>query len=188
LTLLAPFLHGAVGQGLTQLPTGTAGLLTNRGGSDRIEAWIIDAPHSDFSRRQLAAPALSQVPLSLPSVTYSPPPIQEADISAAEGGTHPVEGASYLGHINDRIDRAWQRPKVAIGAPVFSCRVRIDQDSHGTIQQVTLEECDDNVFWRLSLLNAIQTSSPLPTPADPSLFRSTLHVLFKSTRFSRYVP
>jgi hypothetical protein len=199
LILLAPFLSGVVGRSPPQHQTYTAGQLINRGDGYRVEAWIIEGratEQSGSSQRQFPEPTLSQLSLSLPSVVvYVPPPIQEADVSTAKGGTHPADGSatresagSYLGLVNDRIDRAWQRPHVAIGAPVFSCRVRIDQDTDGTIQKLTLEECDDNVFWRVSLLNAIQRSSPLPAPPDPSLFRPTLHLVFKSTRYSRYDP
>jgi hypothetical protein len=197
LILLTPFLRGVLGRTHIQRPIGTVGQLASRGDNDRVEAWIIEehqTAHANSSQLQLLEPTLTQLSLSLPSPVVSPT-IQEPDVSVAKGRRHPADesatpefAASYLGLVNDRIDRVWQRPKVPIGAPVFSCRVRIAQDSHGTIQKVTLEECDDNVFWRLSLLNAIQTASPLPAPADPSLFHSTLHVLFKSTRFSRYGP
>jgi hypothetical protein len=100
----------------------------------------------------------------------------------------PQAEAQYLALIKDRVERMWVRPPVAIGAPEFSCRVRIDQDGSGVIQAVALEECNSNIGWHLALQNAIRAASPLPLPDDAALFQPTLYMEFKYSKLRGYGP
>jgi len=184
--LLAPFLDGVAGR------AGGAGWCEGEKGSDRLEVRIIEDqdPASSGSLEQYVfEPVLTRVSLSLPFESdLSPIPAAEPDAGAAgryppsQRAAGPTAVGSYLEQIVAVVDRAWLRPQIAIGAPEFACQVRIDQNPKGQIENAALEECDPNVRWQLSLLTAIRSLSPLPAPADPSQFRSTLHIVFKSKR------
>lgn len=181
--LFAPFLDGIAGA------SGGAGLHANRRGSDRLEVRIIeeqDTASSASLQQHLVQPVLTPISLNLP-LEADPPPLQAAipgaaatEVHLAQGSAGPAAARSYLRQINDLIDRAWLRPQIAIGAPEFACHVRIDQNLSGQIENIIFGQCNRNVRWRLSLITAIRSASPLPAPADPSQFRSTLHIVFKS--------
>ena len=153
--------------------------------TDRMEAWLIenDDPERSDPAQQLIAqqlikrPVLAKVSRSLPSEPNS------RELVGA-----PQAEAQYLALIKDRVERRWERPPVAIGAPEFSCRVRIDQDGSGVIQAVALEECNSNIGWRLALQNAIRAASPLPLPDDAALFQPTLYIEFKYSKLRGYGP
>jgi len=180
---LALCLDGVIGR------SGGAGLVASREDSGRLEVQIIEEPHiATYASlpQQGVEPVLTPISLSLPlDAGPSSGRTENSGGAAAElHSAHQQAGTaavgSYLEQINDVVDRAWLRPQIAIGAPEFVCHVRIDQTPRGQIENVTLEECDDNVRWRLSLLTAIRSASPLPTPADPAQFQSTLHTVFKA--------
>jgi hypothetical protein len=90
----------------------------------------------------------------------------------------------YVGQINARIERAWTRPRSAIGAPYFTCRMRIEQGVDGTVQSVTPEACNGDSRWQASLAMAIRGASPLPAPPDPSVFVRVLHLAFNAKPYS----
>jgi hypothetical protein len=94
----------------------------------------------------------------------------------------------YLGQIDARIDRAWRRPRGPIGSERFICQVRIGQDGQGNVTDVTLEACNGTLAWQLSLVHAIESASPLPAPADPSVFAHALHVRFEAAPFGPESP
>ena len=70
----------------------------------------------------------------------------------AERGAHadPVAGQAglavlygrYLGQIQARIERAWLRPRTAIGGDLLRCQVRIDQGRGGGVGPITLQRCN----------------------------------------------
>jgi hypothetical protein len=94
----------------------------------------------------------------------------------------------YLGQIRARIDRAWQRPRTAIGAPIFQCQVQVDQDSVGRVQQVTLLDCNGDAPWQVSLVHAIEAASPLPAPSDPAVFVHHVLLAFRAVAYSPGEP
>ncbi len=94
----------------------------------------------------------------------------------------------YIGQINARIDRAWMRPRTPIGAPTFSCRVRIAQDHTGQVLAVTLERCNGDARWRRSLVRAIELASPLPAPPDPAVFAPIVHMSFEALAYRPGAP
>jgi hypothetical protein len=91
----------------------------------------------------------------------------------------------YLGQIQARIDRAWLRPRVAIGAPVFRCQVQLDQDTAGRVLATTLVDCNGGSRWQLSLVHAIEASSPLPAPPDSAFFVHHVLLTFRAVAYSR---
>lgn len=86
----------------------------------------------------------------------------------------------YVGQVNARIQRAWLRPRDAIGADRFSCRVLIQQDDKRHVIRTTLQACNGDVRWQLSLVRAIQRASPLPAPPDPRVFADALTLTFNA--------
>jgi hypothetical protein len=111
-----------------------------------------------------------------------------ADDSASDGAALVAMAGRYVGQINARIDRAWMRPRTAIGAPTFSCRVRIDQDRAGNVLDVTLERCNGDAHWQLSLVQAIESASPLPAPPDPAVFAPIVHMSFQAVAYRPGAP
>jgi hypothetical protein len=90
----------------------------------------------------------------------------------------------YMGQIQARIERAWMRPRTPIGAGVFDCSVQILQDSRGAVMEVALEHCNGDTQWQLSLVEAIQSASPLPAPPNPGVFAQAVTLQFKSQGYS----
>jgi hypothetical protein len=95
---------------------------------------------------------------------------------------------SYLGQVTARISRAWLRPRTAIGAQTFSCWVQVDQDPHGKVLEITLKSCNGTIPWQISLVHAIESSSPLPAPPDPSVFTQSLTFEMSSQPFDPLRP
>ena len=92
----------------------------------------------------------------------------------------------YTGQIHARIERAWRRPRTPIfessdhrsADQPFRCQVQIVQDLIGNVQEVLLPNCPGSFAWQRSLVVAIQQSSPLPAPPDPSVFNRTIGLEF----------
>jgi hypothetical protein len=126
-------------------------------------------------RKDLAEVAVLVPDADLPST---------ADATAADAVRLSKMYGRYVGQISSRIERAWLRPRTPIGAPSFSCQVRIVQDTMGNVREVTLVQCNGDFRWQLSLVQAIQSASPLPAPPDPDVFSGTLHMAFNSEAYS----
>jgi hypothetical protein len=90
----------------------------------------------------------------------------------------------YVGQISARIERAWMRPRTPIKSGRFTCSARIVQDKAGVVQEVELRNCNGDGGWQVSLARAIQSASPLPAPANPSVFAKTLTLEFSSDPFT----
>ena len=86
----------------------------------------------------LAAIGLSDVLPALPASGVSAVKDAQSTDSSSLGGMY----GRYVGQIHARIDRAWQRPRTLIGAPIFQCQVQIDQDGSGQVGDVTLLRCN----------------------------------------------
>jgi hypothetical protein len=89
----------------------------------------------------------------------------------------------YVGQISARVQRAWLRPRTPMGASSFACRVQILQDRVGNVQEVTLQQCNGDLHWQASLVQAIQSASPLPAPPDPAVFSNLLTMEFDSDQY-----
>lgn len=66
---------------------------------------------------------LSTLPAASPGLDTSKPKESEEQSSLGE-----ISGR-YVGQIQARIERAWLRPRTAIGAPIFQCQVQVDHES-----------------------------------------------------------
>lgn len=167
--------------------------------------WIVldrgPAPSTDI--QPIASPTLSPVaPVSLQADLANVSAELDAEVaedssvgtsssaadSAGEGATLIALAGRYIGQIDARIDRAWMRPRTPIGAPLFSCRVRIDQDRRGNVLEVTLERCNGDTRWQLSLVRAIESASPLPAPPDPAVFAPIVQMSFQATAYRPGAP
>jgi TonB C terminal len=89
----------------------------------------------------------------------------------------------YVHQISARIERAWMKPRMPIGAEVFSCQASILQDRAGQVREVTLNDCNGDERWKSSLVSAIRTASPLPAPPDPRVFTPRVVMEFRSLPF-----
>ena len=139
----------------------------------------------------LGPPALTSI-----AVTAEPklpagglPAVSEArgDPAADPAGFGALYGR-YVGQIRARIDRAWQRPRTVIGAPIFQCQAQVDQDGAGRVREVTLVECNGDARWQLSLVHAIEAASPLPAPPSAAVFTHHVLLAFRATAYSPGAP
>jgi hypothetical protein len=112
---------------------------------------------------------------------------EPSDRVADQGGNTRTYGL-YVGQIDARIDRAWHRPRTPIGAPLFVCHAKISQDPSGNVVDLALKECNGDARWRESLRSAIRSSSPLPAPPDPAVYRRTVYLTFRSDAYGTNSP
>ena len=84
--------------------------------------------------------------------------------------------ARYVGEIQSRIERAWNRPPSA--KPGLRCVVYVTQVPGGTVTGVRIAECNGDGAVQQSISSAVFRASPLPAPPDPSLFERNLRLVF----------
>jgi hypothetical protein len=96
---------------------------------------------------------------------------------------HAMLFGRYLGQISARIQRAWLRPRTPVENGSFSCRVQISQDRSGVVQEVALQKCNSDLHWQASLIQAIQSASPLPAPPDANVFSNLLTLELSSQAY-----
>jgi len=111
----------------------------------------------------------------------------QANLNEADAAAQAALAGRYLGQINSRIERAWRRPRTPVKEGLFSCRVRIEQDPRGEVKNITLEHCNGDTRWQVSLVHAIQLASPLPAPPDPGVFTPVLRMDFRAEPYSAQV-
>jgi len=114
--------------------------------------------------------------------------LNEADeeiASEADGDQsgHSLMFGRYMGQISARVERAWLRPRSIPKEGSFACRVQIQQDRRGMVQEVTLERCSQDLQWQASLVKAIEGASPLPAPPDSAVFSNLLTLEFDSDAY-----
>ena len=127
-------------------------------------------------------------PDALPAAAFMPIEDLTDEQSPTAEATGDTQGRAlmfgrYMGQITARIERAWVRPRDAIGDPLFRCRVQIAQSKRGDVKQVELVGCNGNPAWQASLAAAIQSASPLPAPPDPSVFADSLTLTFDAVPY-----
>jgi colicin import membrane protein len=83
--------------------------------------------------------------------------------------------AQYIEIIRQKVERNWVRPASATAG--LSCDVQVSQIPGGEVVKVTVGTCNGDAAVMRSIEAAVQKSSPLPPPPDPSLFEREL--LFK---------
>jgi colicin import membrane protein len=85
--------------------------------------------------------------------------------------------AQYVAQIQARVQRAWIRPPTARAG--LNCVVYVTQVPGGEVVGVRVGECNGDEYVRQSIEAAVYRASPLPKPADPSLFERNLRLEFK---------
>lgn len=193
--------HGAVAAGviaahalvLGPILFGTSRVLVKRAhlGADSVIHGIILEVASRRSARvptRLSYPVLRTVRVDAlePSRVRRSAP-RSAQASAGQPGLAALYGR-YLGQIQARIERAWLRPRTAIGADLFRCRVRIDQRADGRVGDITLQRCNGTTQWQGSLVRAIEDASPLSAPANPAVFTPHVVLEFRATAYTPHAP
>jgi len=150
--------------------------------------WVVltDAPSADASSAATAAippsPLFTAIAVTDPS-NEVPPDLADSATADSDAAAAAQLYGRYMGQIDARIERAWLRPRTPIGADEFSCRARIHQDGNGNVVEVTLERCNGDSRWQLSLVHAIETASPLPAPPDPRVFARVIRLNFQSDAY-----
>lgn len=85
--------------------------------------------------------------------------------------------ARYLALIRDRVERNWARP--ASATPGIECVVHVTQIPGGQVVNVRVGRCNGDAGVVRSIIAAVEKSSPLPPPSDPTLFDRNLRFTFK---------
>lgn len=85
--------------------------------------------------------------------------------------------AQYLALIRNRVERNWVRPASAI--PGIECVVHVNQIPGGDVVNVRVGQCNGDASVVRSIIAAVEKSSPLPPPSDPTLFDRNLRFTFK---------
>lgn len=85
--------------------------------------------------------------------------------------------AAYMFAIQQRISRNWVRPASATAG--LECVVNIRQLPGGEVVSVSIGTCNGDATVRRSIEAAVQKASPLPSPADPSVFDRDIRLTFK---------
>ncbi len=137
---------------------------------------------------ELVAIGVSDVLPTFPSLAPPASPAKDPDAQSEERSSLGALYGRYVGQIQARIDRAWRRPRTAIGAPLFQCQVQVDQDRLGRVGEVTLVQCNGDAHWQLSLVHAIAAASPLPAPPNPAVFAQHVLLNFRAMAYSPGLP
>jgi TonB family protein len=175
----------------------TATLPGGEGAEDSAMQWI-DLTESDGERESARAPPIDDKDLAqaLKSIAMTELPAPTTTEAPGAGSdTHTIDAATaeqarsamyarYVGQVDARIERAWLRPRTPIGAAMFSCTVRVEQDEAGDVHEVTLVRCNGDARWQQSLVRAIQSASPLPAPPEQRLFKRVIRPTFHSQAYS----
>ena len=87
--------------------------------------------------------------------------------------------AAYMFAIRQRVMSRWVQPPTATAG--IECIVHIKQLPGGEVVSVSIGRCNGDSAVRRSIEAAVHRASPLPTPADPSVFDRNLRLEFKPT-------
>jgi len=118
------------------------------------------------------------------SESNSSDPMVATDESSSDRSGRALLFGRYLGQIQARVERAWVRPRTPIGEELFECRLQVLQSKRGDVLEVTLQRCNGDTRWQVSLVQAIERASPLPAPPDPAVFAESLQLSFRSNAFN----
>ena len=159
---------------------------------------------------QIRSPSITDIPLTqftqMPGAVFGLAGEEASSDSAKATATTTIDGAErtvlfgrYVNQVVARIERAWILPHSApagesrwgaaamgkseasgASSPAFRCRVQVLQSRDGKVLEVTLLDCDASPEWQQSLVNAIDTASPLPAAPTESVFARSLVLNFMS--------
>jgi hypothetical protein len=159
---------------------------------DPAMQWVVlNDPSTNSALRSPAPPSVTlqgiAVTAAVSTLPFERSPLAASGAQSDQSDDEPGLGAMYgryVGQIRARIDRAWQRPRTAIGAPIFQCEVQVDQDSRGRVNEVTLLDCNGDTRWQLSLVHAIEAASPFPAPPNPAVFAHRVDLAFRAIAYA----
>ncbi len=84
---------------------------------------------------------------------------------------------AYIYAIQQKVQRNWVKP--ASAKPGLECDVRVSQLPGGAVVSVNIVRCNGDAAVQRSIIAAVEKASPLPEPADPSVFERNLMLVFK---------
>jgi colicin import membrane protein len=84
---------------------------------------------------------------------------------------------AYMFAIQQRISRNWVKPPTATSG--IECVVNIRQLPGGEVVSVSIGACNGDSVVRRSIEAAVHRASPLPAPADPSVFDRDIRLTFR---------
>ena len=105
---------------------------------------------------------------------------REAEIDAESNRLEAMQAnaeAAYMYAIQQRIKNNWVQPPTATSG--LECVVNIRQFPGGEVASVTIGSCNGDSVVRRSIENAVRLASPLPAPADPSVFDRDIRLTFR---------
>ena len=106
--------------------------------------------------------------------------LRQSEIAAESSRSDAVnagELARYMFALQQTVMRNWVEPATARAG--IECVVSVRQLPGGQVAGVTIGSCNGDAAVKRSIEAAIYKASPLPTPADPSLFERNLRFTFK---------
>jgi len=107
---------------------------------------------------------------------------RQAELDAESSRLEAIQAnaqSAYIFAIQQKIARNWVRPPTA--AAGLECIVNVRQLPGGEVVSVTLGSCNGDETVRRSIEAAVFKASPLPAPADPSVFDRNLRLEFRPT-------
>ncbi len=84
--------------------------------------------------------------------------------------------AAWVAAIRDRVENAWIRPLGVTSG--LSCSLSVTLAVGGAVLNAHVGHCNGGAPVRQSILAAVFRASPLPMPADPSVFSSRITFVF----------
>jgi colicin import membrane protein len=126
------------------------------------------------AQAKAAAAAKAQSAASQADLQRSIDAEERLDAARASGAM-----STWAAQIQARIQRAWIRPPSARAG--LACTLYVTQVPGGEVVNVKLGSCNGDDAVKQSILDAAFRASPLPAPADPSLFERNLEVTFRPT-------
>ena len=125
-------------------------------------------------KARTAAAAKAQAAASQADLQRSIDAEERLDAARASGAM-----STWAAQIQARIQRAWIRPPSARAG--LDCTLYVTQVPGGEVTNVRLGSCNGDDAVKQSIQDAAFRASPLPPPADPSLFERNLEVTFRPT-------
>jgi hypothetical protein len=191
--LFSPVLFGGVRHKATDPERGYARPEKEPNNSEQSALMLVQVPDPelDDQRSFLSSNDIVLASVSMPEA--APPSASllddtddepgDSDASAIESTRAQMVGR-YVGQINARILRAWVRPRIPLETGMFACQVKVSQERDGHVREIELMRCNGDGAWQTSLVNAIQSASPLPAPPDPKVFATTVVLELTSATYS----
>ncbi len=156
---------------------------------DPDEASMQESRSRPAVRLSTISPAVLAAAVTPPSLDVAGDERDEASTSDVSG-PDPMDAAEraalygrYLGQIAARVERAWLRPRSSVGDPSFTCTARVRQGADVHVIEVELQRCNGDARWQLSVVQAIESASPLPAPPDPRVFTRSVVVALEAEPF-----